>query len=157
MSRGLYERLSDIKERCEQLVEDLHGIPGSVSNDRVLAKAVLYDLHVIGEACGALPDELKARHPEVDWKGWADFRNLTTHAYWRADAAIAAEAMGRAIPAVVALVAAELPAAARAAGVDSAAPELTWSLTAVGEQPTTDEAAEDWWHKQRQGPFRDVP
>ena len=32
------------------------------------------------------------------WKGWADFRNLTTHQYWRADATIAAEAMERAIP-----------------------------------------------------------
>ena len=38
MSRGLYERLCDINERCEQLVEDLHGDPDSVANDRVLAK-----------------------------------------------------------------------------------------------------------------------
>jgi uncharacterized protein with HEPN domain len=60
VSRGLYERLTDIKERCEQLVEDLHGDPDAVSNDRVLAKAVLYDLHVIGEACGALSDEIKS-------------------------------------------------------------------------------------------------
>jgi uncharacterized protein with HEPN domain len=97
VSRALYERLCDIKERCEQLVEDLHGDPASVGNDRVLAKAVLYDLHVIGEACGALPDEFRARHGDVDWKGWKDFRNLTTHQYWRADATIAAEAMERAI------------------------------------------------------------
>jgi uncharacterized protein with HEPN domain len=69
VSRALYERLCDIKDRCEQLVENLHGDPATAANDRVLAKAVLYDLHVIGEACGALPDELKARRPEVDWKG----------------------------------------------------------------------------------------
>jgi uncharacterized protein with HEPN domain len=93
VSRALYERLCDIKERCEQLVEDVHGDPGSVTGDRVLAKSVLYDLHVIGEACGALPEEFRARHSEVDWKGWKDFRNLTTHVYWRADAMIAAEAM----------------------------------------------------------------
>jgi uncharacterized protein with HEPN domain len=60
-------------------VEDLHGDPASAANDRVLAKAVLCDLHVIGEACGALPDELKARRPEVNWKGRKDFRNLITH------------------------------------------------------------------------------
>jgi uncharacterized protein with HEPN domain len=114
VSRALYERLCDIKERCEQLVEDLHGDPASVGNDRVLAKAVLYDLHVIGEACGALPDEFRARHGDVDWKGWKDFRNLTTHQYWRADATIAAEAMERAIPVMVAVVAAELPIAADA-------------------------------------------
>jgi uncharacterized protein with HEPN domain len=151
VSRGLYERLCDIKERCEQLVEDLHGDRGSVSNDRILAKAVLYDLHVIGEACGALPDELRLRHTEVNWKGWADFRNLTTHQYWRADATIAAEAMERAIPMLVALVATELPGAAEAAGVDPSAPELTWSLAGAGDQPATDDAAAEWWNKQRRG------
>jgi uncharacterized protein with HEPN domain len=149
VSRALYERLCDIKERCEQLVEDLQGDPASAGNDRVLAKAVLYDLHVIGEACGALPDELRVRHPEVDWKGWKDFRNLTTHVYWRADATIAAEAMESAIPIMVAVIAAELTVAAGAAGVDSAAPELAWSLAAVGERPNTDEEAQNWWRQQR--------
>jgi uncharacterized protein with HEPN domain len=148
LSRALYERLCDIKERCEQVVEDVHGDPGSVAGDRVLAKAVLYDLHVIGEACAALPEELRDRHPEVDWKGWKDFRNLTTHVYWRADATIAAEAMERAIPVMVAVVAAELPAAAHAAGVDSAAAELTWSLAGVGEQPDSDDETQSWWRKQ---------
>ena len=149
MSRALYERLCDIKERCEQLVEDVHGDPGSVAGDRVLAKSVLYDLHVIGEACSALPEEFRARHPEVDWKGWKDFRNLTTHVYWRADATIAAEAMERAIPIMVAVVAAELPDAARDADVDSTARELNWSLTAVGERPDSDEDVQGWWRQQR--------
>ena len=152
MSRGLYERLCDIKERCEQLVEDLNGDTGSLANDRVLAKAVLYDLHVIGEACGMLPDDLKARHPEVTWKGWADFRNLTTHQYWRADATIAAEAMERAIPLLVAVVADELATAAQAAGVDAGGPELSWTLAAVGARPATDEEAKNWWRQQRRGP-----
>jgi uncharacterized protein with HEPN domain len=156
VSRGLYERLCDIKERCEQLVEDLNGDPSSVSNNRELAKAVLYDLHVIGEACGMLPEEVKVRHPEVTWKGWADFRKLTTHQYWRADATIAAEAMERAIPVPVALVASELPAAARAAGLDAGAPELNWSLARVGDKPATDEDAENWWHQQRRGDSREV-
>jgi hypothetical protein len=53
VSRALYERLCDIKERCEQVVEDVHSDPGSVAGDRVLAKPVLYDLHVIGEAWAA--------------------------------------------------------------------------------------------------------
>jgi uncharacterized protein with HEPN domain len=149
VSRALYERLCDIKERCEQLVEDVHGDPGSVAGDRVLAKSVLYDLHVIGEACSALPEEFRARHPEVDWKGWKDFRNLTTHVYWRADATIAAEAMERAIPIMVAVVAAELPDAARDADVDSTARELNWSLTAVGERPDSDEDVQGWWRQQR--------
>jgi uncharacterized protein with HEPN domain len=117
-----------------------------------LAKAVLYDLHVIGEACGMLPPELKARHPDVTWRGWADFRNLTTHQYWRADATIAAEAMEGAIPVLVGMVADELPAAAQAASVDLSGPELRWTLAAVGDRPTADEEAANWWHKQHQRP-----
>ncbi len=104
--------------------------------DRVLAKVALYDLHVITEACAALPDDFRARHPEVDWKGWKDFRNLTTHAYWRADATIAAEAMERAIPVWSRVVAVEQPAAARG----------------VGERPDTDEEIQSWWRKQHRQP-----
>ena len=143
--------LDDGPERCEQLVSNLHGDLGSISDDRVLAKSMLYDLHVIGEACGMLPDEVKVRHPGVTWKGWADFRNLTTHQYWRADATIAAEAMERAIPVLVALVARELPAAPQSAGVDPRAPELAWSLVGVGDRPVTDEEVQHWWRSQHQG------
>src|ERR1700730_16620850 len=64
------------------------------------------------------------------------------------DAAIAGEAVERAIPVLVAVVASELPAAAQAAGVDASAPELAWSLTAVGEQPAGDTEAKIWWTKQ---------
>jgi hypothetical protein len=44
----------------------------------------------------------------------------------RADATIAAEAMERAIPMLVAVVAGELPAAAKVSDVDPSAPELRW-------------------------------
>jgi uncharacterized protein with HEPN domain len=148
VSRGLYEAPRRHQGAVRAALEDIHGAPGSAANDRVLAKAVLYDQHVIGEVCGMLPADLKARHPDVTWWGWADFRNLTTHQYWRADATIAAEAMERAIPMLVALVADELPAAAQAAGVDPGGPELRWSLAAVGDRPTTDEEAANWWRKQ---------
>jgi hypothetical protein len=57
--------------------------------------------------------------------------------------------MERAIPVMVAMVAAELPAAAQAAGVDSAAAELNWSLGAVGDRPDSDDEVQSWWRKQR--------
>ena len=57
--------------------------------------------------------------------------------------------MERAIPIMVAVVAAELPDAARDAGVDSTAAELSWSLTAVGDRPDSDEDVQGWWRQQR--------
>jgi hypothetical protein len=57
--------------------------------------------------------------------------------------------MERAIPIMVAAVAAELPDAARNAGVDSTAAELSWLLTAVAERPDSDAEVENWWRRQR--------
>jgi hypothetical protein len=72
-----------------------------------------------------------------------------THVYWRADATIAAEAIERAIPTMVAVVAAELPAAAVVVGLDPGASELNWSLASVGTSPKTDDEARTWSRQQR--------
>jgi uncharacterized protein with HEPN domain len=36
--------------------------------------AVLYNLHVIGEAVKNLPDDFRRRHPEVAWRAIAGMR-----------------------------------------------------------------------------------
>ena len=38
---------------------------------------------VIGEAVKALPQDVKARHPAVDWRGFARFRDVLAHQYFR--------------------------------------------------------------------------
>jgi len=38
---------------------------------------------VIGEAVKALPKDLLDRHPAVDWKGFARFRDVLAHQYFR--------------------------------------------------------------------------
>jgi uncharacterized protein with HEPN domain len=43
--------------------------------------AVVWRLETIGEASTHLSPELKARHPEIPWRGVADFRNIVAHAY----------------------------------------------------------------------------
>ena len=50
-------------------------------NDPVKRAAVLYHFIVIGEAVGRIPDDTKAQHPEVDWRGARDFRNVVAHRY----------------------------------------------------------------------------
>lgn len=47
--------------------------------------AVLRNLQVMAESSQRLSDEFKLRHPEIDWKGLAGFRNVLVHDYLGVD------------------------------------------------------------------------
>ncbi len=49
--------------------------------DELLQDAVLRRLETLAEATDKLPDELKARHPDVPWRAVYGFRNIAAHAY----------------------------------------------------------------------------
>ena len=50
--------------------------------------AVIRALEVISEASRSLPDDLKARHPQVDWRAVADAGNAYRHGYDSLDTAV---------------------------------------------------------------------
>jgi uncharacterized protein with HEPN domain len=50
-----------------------------------LKHAVQRALEIISEASRHLPDDLKARHPTMDWRGIAAIGNQLRHAYQRID------------------------------------------------------------------------
>jgi uncharacterized protein with HEPN domain len=43
--------------------------------------AVLRNLQILAESTQRISDGLKVRHPEVDWRGIAGFRNILVHDY----------------------------------------------------------------------------
>lgn len=43
--------------------------------------ATIKQIEIIGEACNALTDELKANYPSVPWKPIIGFRNISIHEY----------------------------------------------------------------------------
>jgi uncharacterized protein with HEPN domain len=43
--------------------------------------AVLRNLQTLAESARSLPEELKVKHPAVDWKAIAGFRNVLVHDY----------------------------------------------------------------------------
>ena len=47
--------------------------------------AVLRNLEIIGEAAKHLPDEIRAKTPEIDWRKVAGFRDIVAHAYFGID------------------------------------------------------------------------
>lgn len=56
-----------------------------LDQERLLELSVLRILEVIGEAATRLPDELRARHPEVPWGSIIGLRNRLIHAYDEVD------------------------------------------------------------------------
>ena len=53
--------------------------------DRRTIDAVVRNLEVAGEAARHVPDDLRARFPEIPWQDLADLRNVLTHEYFGVD------------------------------------------------------------------------
>jgi uncharacterized protein with HEPN domain len=47
--------------------------------------AVVRNLEIIGEAVKHLPEEVRSRHPAIDWKKMAGLRDILIHAYFSID------------------------------------------------------------------------
>jgi uncharacterized protein with HEPN domain len=55
------------------------------AHDPVMRDAVLHRLILMGEIAGAVSDELRGRHPEVQWSRMRAFRNTAIHEYFAID------------------------------------------------------------------------
>ena len=89
--RSTSERLRDIRQAATDLrdivadmdTEAFHALPHA---DRLAYRAIKNALMELGEAVKALPQAVRQRHPEVDWKGFAGLRDLVAHQYFGIDA-----------------------------------------------------------------------
>jgi uncharacterized protein with HEPN domain len=90
MARSLEERLRDIRQAAIDLrdfIADMdtaafHALPHA---DRMGFRAVKNALTELGEAAKAIPEEIRARYPDVDWKGFAGLRDMMAHQYFGID------------------------------------------------------------------------
>ena len=69
---------------------------------------ICWSFVVIGETTKALPKDLLDRHPAVDWRGFARFRNVLAHQYFRIEPTFFWKAVSISLPPLDAAVAAEL-------------------------------------------------
>jgi uncharacterized protein with HEPN domain len=84
IARSLIPRLSDIIEAIERI----NGVLADVSldafeNDWQLQWLVERGVAIISEASRHLPDDLKARNPEIPWQKVAGIGNVLRHNYER--------------------------------------------------------------------------
>ncbi len=59
-----------------------HALPHA---DRMGYRAVKNALIELGEAAKTIPDEIRRRYPEVDWKGFSGLRDMIAHRYFGID------------------------------------------------------------------------
>ena len=70
-------------EHIVETVEKIRRVEerGDIRQDEALYAASLRFLQTLSEATQKLPEELKKRHAEIDWKGISGFRNILVHSY----------------------------------------------------------------------------
>ena len=77
---------ADILDSGSAILEFVKGLSFEEFNrDRKTYSAVIREFEIIGEAAGKLPDNLKQKHPDIEWQDIKDFRNLLMHEYFGID------------------------------------------------------------------------
>ena len=86
MSRDFRLFLHDIRDSCQKISGYSVGLArDAVFADSMRFEAILFNLHVIGEAVKQLPLELKEEYPQVPWREVAGLRDIVAHAYFALD------------------------------------------------------------------------
>ena len=81
-----WDRLVDVLRATRRIAEKTS--PGSYeqfADDEDAFELVCYQILIIGEAVAFLPDDLKAMHPDLDWRGMKGMRNVMAHVYFGVD------------------------------------------------------------------------
>jgi uncharacterized protein with HEPN domain len=77
--------------RIQDIVQSITGIQQRTAGmtfeqfqgNETLAKAVLYDFLIIGEASINVPSDIQSRYPDIPWRIMGDMRNIIAHEYFQ--------------------------------------------------------------------------
>ena len=70
----------------------------NLMKDKVLSRACLKSLEIIGEASRNISEDLKMAHPEVPWRQMTGLRNKLVHHYFGVDWEIVADVLKNELP-----------------------------------------------------------
>jgi uncharacterized protein with HEPN domain len=108
-SKNPAQRLRDILDNIEATRTFTSGLEfAGFREDRKTVYAVTRALEIISESTRRLPDEIKDRHPEIDWPAIAAAGNVYRHEYEMVDEALIWHTIQRGLDALRSMAAAEL-------------------------------------------------
>ncbi len=89
MSRNLRLYLEDITASCDKILSYTSGMSfeAFMADDRTY-DAVLLNLQIIGESVKNLPQEIRDRAPDVEWRKIAGLRDIIAHTYFQIEGGI---------------------------------------------------------------------
>lgn len=70
--------------------------------DEVVLDATIRNLEILGEAAKGIPPEVRARYPEIEWRGIAGLRDVLAHGYFAVNNTVLWEVIQTKIPPLVA-------------------------------------------------------
>jgi uncharacterized protein with HEPN domain len=86
MSKRDRRRLHDMLDAAQKALSFAEGRSRQdLDSNEMLALALVRLLEVIGEAARFVPDEIKAGHPEIQWREISATRNRLIHGYFSVD------------------------------------------------------------------------
>ncbi|HUX00114.1 MAG: DUF86 domain-containing protein [Phycisphaerae bacterium] len=77
--------LVHIHECIQRIEQYVQGGREAFLHSTLVQDAVVRNLQVLAESTQRLSDDFKARHPHVDWRALAGFRNVPVHDYLGVD------------------------------------------------------------------------
>lgn len=99
MPRDSRQYLEDILEAAQRVESYLHGCSESTfRTDPRTVDAVVRNLEIVGEAAKRVPESVRDRHPEVEWRRIGAMRDFLAHAYFSVDLEIVWDAATRKLP-----------------------------------------------------------
>lgn len=109
MSKDPRVYLAHILERAQRIERYIRDGEAAFEREEIIQDAVIRNFEVIGEATKRVPDDYRARHPDIPWRLMAGFRDVLIHGYEGVDLGRVWSAEMRDLPAVRAAIAAILP------------------------------------------------
>ena len=108
-SRSPQRRLEDIVQNIDAIARFVAGMGfEEFLADQKTSYAAPRALEIISEASRRIPDDVKQRHPEIDWRAIGGAGNIYRHDYDTVDAALTWHTIQHELPPLRAVVVAEL-------------------------------------------------
>jgi uncharacterized protein with HEPN domain len=116
IERPTHTLLDDIKSAAQDAMDFCANLDGAElatlqQTDHRTFRAIKNALAEIGEAVKRLPPGIAAKHPQVDWRGWAGLRDIVAHQYFALELPRLQTTIAEELPTLLAVVEKELACA----------------------------------------------